>query len=249
MPVLVEHNGPISVVTLDRVAKRNAINGEMTGAIDAALNGCEDDPNCRVVVLTGSPEVFCAGTDIADGSGTPTERGGEYGIIRRKSPIPIIAAVEGVAFGGGFEIALACDLIVASRSARFAMPEVKRGLVATSAGLFRVPRAVPLNVARELLLTGDEIDVERAERLGIVNVVAEAGGALDAAMALAERIVANAPTSISATLEALDAVYAADEQVGWDATDAAKQTVLNGEDHAEGIAAFFERRTPNWPGR
>ena len=144
---------------------------------------------------------------------------------------------------------MACDLIVASRNARFAMPEVKRGLVATSAGLFRVPRAVPLNVARELLLTGDEIDVERAERLGIVNVVTEPGGALDAAVALAERIVANAPTSIRATLEALDAVYAADEQVGWDATDAAKHMVLNGEDHAEGIAAFFERRAPNWPGR
>ncbi len=249
MPVRVEDRGPISIVTFDRVAKRNAINGEMTGAIDAALNGCEDDPNCRVVVLTGGTDVFCAGTDIADGSGTPTERGGEYGIIRRKSPIPIIAAVEGVAFGGGFEIALACDLIVASRNARFAMPEVKRGLVATSAGLFRVPRAVPLNVARELLLTGDEIDVERAERLGIVNVVTEPGGALDAAIALAERIVANAPTSIRATLEALDAVYSDDEQVGWDATDAAKQTVLSGEDHAEGIAAFFERRAPNWPGR
>lgn len=249
MPVRVEDRGPISIVTLDRVAKRNAINGEMTAAIDAALNGCEDDSNCRVVVLTGGTEVFCAGTDIADGSGTPTERGGEYGIIRRKSSIPIIAAVEGVAFGGGFEIALTCDLIVASQNARFAMPEVKRGLVATSAGLFRVPRAVPLNVARELLLTGDEIDVERAERLGIVNVVTEPGGALDAAVALAERIVANAPTSIRATLEALDAVYSDDEQVGWDATDAAKQTVLSGEDHAEGIAAFFERRAPNWPGR
>ena len=249
MPVLVEQRGPISVVTLDRVAKRNAINGEMTGAIDAALNACEDDANCRVVVLTGGTEVFCAGTDIAEGSGTPTERGGEYGIIRRKSPIPIIAAVEGVAFGGGFEIALACDLVVASRSARFAMPEVKRGLVATSAGLFRVPRAVPLNVARELLLTGDEIDVERAERLGIVNVVTESGEALDAAIRLAERIVANAPTSIRATLEALDAIYAGNEDAGWSATETAMQTILASEDREEGIAAFFERRPPNWPGR
>jgi enoyl-CoA hydratase/carnithine racemase len=249
MPVLVEHRGPISVVTLDRAAKRNAINGEMTDAIDAALNAGEDDPTCRVVVLTGGTDVFCAGTDIAEGSGTPTERGGEYGIIRRKSPIPIIAAVEGVAFGGGFEIALACDLIVASRSARFAMPEVKRGLVATSAGLFRVPRAVPLNVARELLLTGDEIDVNRAERLGIVNVVAEAGAALDSAVALAERIVANAPTSIRATLEALDSIYASNEDAGWSATETATHTILNSEDRVEGITAFFERRPPNWPGR
>jgi enoyl-CoA hydratase/carnithine racemase len=248
VPVSVERNGLIAVITLDRAAKRNAINGEMTESIDSALNECEDDTSCRAIIITGGTDVFCAGTDIAEGSGQPTERGGEYGIIRRKSRLPIIAAIEGAAFGGGFEIALACDLIVASRSARFAMPEVKRGLVATSAGLFRVPRAVPINVARELLLTGGELDVERAERLGIVNIVAEDGHAVQAAIGLAEQIAANAPTSIRATLEALDTIYADADETGWAATDAAAGVVLKSEDRVEGVAAFFERRTPDWPG-
>ena len=249
MPVVVEQREQIVVITLDREAKRNAINGEMAGAIDDALNAFEDEAALRVAVLTGGPNVFCAGTDIAEGSGTPTERGGEYGIIRRRSTKPIIAAVEGVAYGGGFEIALACDLIVAASNASFGLPEVRRGLVATSAGLFRAPRALPLNVARELLLTGDPMSAERAERLGVVNLVTDPGGAVDGAMALAERIVLNAPTSIRATLAALDEVVAHDDGRGWAATDEARETIMASEDRREGIAAFFERRPPEWPGR
>lgn len=249
MPVSTEQRGAVVLITLDREAKRNAINAEMAGAIDRALNDFEDDDTLRVAVLTGGPNVFCAGTDIAEGSGPLTERGGEYGIIRRRSPKPIIAAVEGFAFGGGFEIALACDLIVASSAASFGLPEVRRGLVATSAGLFRAPRNLPLNVARELLLTGEPMSAERAERVGVVNLVTEPGGTVDGAMGLAELIERGAPTSVRATLAALDALYAADEERGWEATDAARDTIMASEDRAEGIAAFFERRPPAWPGR
>ncbi len=249
MPVNVARINETVVITLDREDKRNAINGEMTEAIDAALNDFEDDPTARVAVLTGGPNVFCAGTDIKDGSGTPTERGGLYGIIGRRSPKPIIAAVEGFAFGGGFEIAMACHLIVAASTASFGLPEVRRGLVATSAGLFRAPRTLPLNVAREVLLTGDPISAERAERLGVVNLVTEPGGAVAGAIAMAERIALNAPTSIRATLTALDEIIAEEDAVGWEATKRASDTILASEDRAEGVAAFFERREPDWPGR
>ncbi len=247
MPVKTERHGGVTVIQLDRDEKRNAINAEMTESIDAALNAAEDDPAVRAAVIAGGPTVFCAGTDIAEGSGTPTERGGEYGIIRRRSPKPIIAAVEGSAFGGGFEIALSCHLIVASSTATFGLPEVRRGLVATSAGLFRAPRALPLNVAREMLLTGDPVSADRLERVGVVNQVVEPGGAVAAAIALAERMALNAPTSIRATLTALDAI--ADDEPGWAATEVAAATILASEDRKEGLAAFFERRPPEWPGR
>ena len=249
MPVKTERHGGVLVVQLDRDEKRNAINGEMTESISAALDAGEDDPAVRAIVIAGGPTVFCAGTDIAEGSGTPTDRGGEYGIIRRRSTTPLIAAVEGSAFGGGFEIALACHLIVASSTATFGLPEVRRGLVATSAGLFRVPRALPLNVAREMLLTGDPVSAQRLADLGVVNRVVEPGMAVAEAIALAERIELNAPTSIRATLTALDAIAEDDDAAGWAATEAALNTILTSEDREEGLAAFFERRPPEWPGR
>ncbi len=249
MPIQYDRRDQIVVITLDREAKRNAIDGEMTDSVEAAFNDFEDDPTLRVAVITGGSSVFCAGTDIAAGSGTPGERGGLYGIIARKSPKPIIAAVEGMALGGGFEIVLACDLVVASSEARFGLPEVRRGLVATSGALFRAPRALPLNIAREMLLTGDPISAERAERLGVVNRITEPGGALDGAIELAERVVLNAPTSIRAAIQALETITAHEDPRGWDASGVAQDIIMNSEDRVEGIAAFFERREPEWPGR
>lgn len=249
MPVQTETMGPVRIIRLDREAKRNAINAEMTEAIDGALNEFEDDPATRVAVITGGTSMFCAGTDIAEGSGTPTQRGGLYGIIGRRSPKPIIAAVEGFAFGGGFEIALACDLIVAASDARFGLSEVRRGLVATSGGMFRAPRALPLNVAREMLLTGDPVDAPRLERLGLVNRLAEPGPAVAVAVELAERIVLNAPTSIRETLAVLGEIHADEEERGWAATRTAQEVIMSSEDRREGVSAFFEKRTPDWPGR
>ena len=249
MPVQTRREGRVCVVTLDREAKRNAIDEEMTLAIDAALNEFEDDPELWVGVLTGGPSVFSAGTDLSGGSGEPTPRGGEYGIIRRKRRKPLIAAVEGVAFGGGLEIAMACDLVVASRAARLGLPEVKRGVVATSGALFRAPRSLPLNVARELLLTGRELDVDRAERLGFVNRVVEPGEALAGALELAAEIARNSPVSVRETLAAVEARVGADDATAWVATEKAKEVVQRSEDAIEGIRAFFEKREPDWPGR
>jgi len=249
MPVDIDRQDQIGIITFRREEKRNAIDAEMTTAIDEALNAFEEDDALRVCVLTGGRRVFCAGTDLGGGSGLGTERGGEYGIIRRRCNKPLIAAIEGIAFGGGLEIALCCDMIVAASDARLGLPEVSRGVVATSAGLFRAPRSLPLNVARELLLTGDPIDADRAERVGLVNRVTEPGGALAGAIELAKRVARNSPVSIRETLRAIDATVSADDALGWEATDTALEAVQSGEDIGEGIRAFFEKREPNWPKR
>lgn len=246
MSVRVSQRGALLTIQLDREHKRNAIDQETTQGIDAALNRLEDDPSLRVGLLTGTTNVFSAGTDLKDGTGGPTARGGEYGIIRRTRNKPLIAAVEGVAFGGGFEIALACDLIVAARGARFALPEVQRGVVAASGALFRAIRGLPHHVAKELLLTGAELSAERAHHFGLVNQLAEDGEALEVATTLGNRLLTASPVSLAATMRAIDTQLAAIDALGWQATAAAVEQVTTGPDLAEGIAAFFERRTPNW---
>ena len=209
--------GRILVVRLDREAKRNAIDADMAEGIDAALNRLEDDPELWAGVLTGTTSVFCAGTDMRAGVHS-TERGGQYGIIRRHRTKPLIAAVEGAALGGGFEVVLSCDLVVASRTAEFGLPEVKRSLVPICGGLFRAPKALPRNVARELLLTGDSIDAKRAHKLGLANVVCGQGEALDEAVALAERICRNGPVAVRETMRFLASLDAPDEAHGWEET-------------------------------
>jgi enoyl-CoA hydratase len=168
--------------------------------------------------------------------------------MRRHRDTPLIAAVDGLAFGGGFELALACDLIVAARDARFGLPEVARGVIATSGALFRAPRALPLNVAREMLLTGEPLSAERAWTLGLVNELAEPGAVLEAALALAARICANSPTSVRITLQALDTLVAGEDEVGWAATKTGQDEVRASKDMSEGISAFFEKRPPQWTG-
>lgn len=248
MTVTQEARGRILVVRIEREHKRNAIDVEVALGIDAALDRLDDDPALWVGVLTGTETVFSAGTDLKAGAGTRTERGGEYGLIRRRRVKPLIAAVEGVAFGGGFEIALACDLVVASTTATFALPETRRGVVASSGALFRAVRALPLHVAKELLITGAELDAERGYQLGLVNRVTEPGQALAGAIAVAEQICASSPVSVRATLAAIAAQLEEQDRSGWEATAQAIRTVSAGPDMQEGIAAFFERRKPEWPG-
>lgn len=247
--VRVEQRGRVTIVTITREEKRNAVNADVAAGIDAAFNDFEDDPDQWVAIITGGPNLFCAGTDLKDGPGRGTERGGEYGIIRRRRTKPLIAAVEGLAFGGGFEICMASDMVVAAEDARFALPEVKRGVIANSGALFRTARLVPPNVAKELLLTGEEISAGRAHELGFVNRVVATGSALDEAVSLAETIAGNAPVSVQQTLQAVDAVLSGTDDEGWSATARGQAEVMASEDLNEGIAAFLEKREPRWQGR
>lgn len=241
--------GRVLVIEIDRSEKRNAINAEVTAGIDAALNGLEDNPELWAGVLTGTPTMFSAGTDISSRDAGRTERGGEYGLIRRDRKKPLIAAVEGNALGGGFEIALACDLIVASTTARFGLPEVQRGVIATSGALFRAMRALPINVARQMLIAGLILDAERGFELGLVAEVTPAEQACAAAVAMAERICQASPFSVQQTLTAINVQLAEEDASGWKATQAAIDAILQSEDMKEGHSAFFEKRTPQWKGR
>lgn len=249
MAVTTERRGRVLVVRMDRAAKRNAVDAEMTAGLDAAFDLLDDDPGLWAGVLTGTAEVFSAGTDLAVGAGEPTPRGGEYGLARRRRTTPLVAAVEGAALGGGLELALACDLVVAARGARLGLPEVRLGLVPNCGGLFRGPRQLPLNVARELLLTGEPLAAERAWALGLVNELAEPGAALEAAVALAERVCGNAPPAVRATMRALDTVVEQQDGLGWAATREAWEAAVASEDGREGVRAFLERRPPRWTGR
>jgi len=240
--------GRVTIVTITREEKRNAVNADVAAGIDAAFNDFEDDPDQWVAILTGGPNLFCAGTDLKDGPGRPTERGGEYGLIRRRRTKPLIAAVEGLALGGGFELCMASDMVVAAEDARFALPEVKRGVIANSGALFRTARLMPANVAKELLLTGAEITAPRAAELGFVNRVVAKGAALDEATALAEQIAANAPVSVQQTLQAIDMVLSGTDDEGWSATARGQAAVMESDDMREGVAAFLEKRDPRWEG-
>jgi enoyl-CoA hydratase/carnithine racemase len=241
-----ERRGHVLVLSIQREAKRNAVNQDIADGIDVGLRLLDEDPDLWVGVLTGTTAVFSAGSDLS-GLGATTADGGEYGMIRRNRRKPLIAAVEGIAFGGGLEIVLACDLVVAATNAQFGLPEVRRGLIPTCGALFRAPRAMPLNLARELILTGDPIGAERAYAAGFVNVLAEPGAAVDAAVALAERLCQNAPLSVQACLGAVNALV--DERDGWDATASALNSLLGTHDMSEGVQAFFEKRPPQWTGR
>ncbi|MFA5632287.1 MAG: enoyl-CoA hydratase-related protein [Porticoccaceae bacterium] len=239
----------VLIITLQREDRRNAIDRSMADAIDAALNLLDDDGEIRCGVLTGGTRVFCAGSDLRSKGDYVTSRGGEYGIIRRRRRKPLVAAVEGLALGGGMEIALACDLVVAADNARFGLPEVMRGVVPTCGALFRAVQALPPNLAREMILTGEPIDAPRAYAAGWVNRLAQPGQALSEALALAQRISANAPLSVQGSLEAMNSWLACHDREGWEATERALTGIRGSEDTQEGIRAFFERRPPVWRGR
>lgn len=244
----IEH-GRVLVVQLAREAKRNALNADITAGIDSAMNRLEDDDDLWCGILTGGTSVFSAGADLATGPGEPTARGGIAGLITRRRTKPLIAAVEGMALGGGVELVLCCDLVVAASNASFALPEVKRGLMPDFGGAFRIGRVLPANVAREMLLTGEPLGADRLERLGFVNLVTAPGDALVEALALAERICANAPLGVRSALDIFNTEINGDEREAWARSDTAHAALLESEDLAEGISAFFDRRAPRWTGR
>ncbi len=244
-----QREGGVLVITMQREHKRNAVNRELADALDAAFNLLEDDAELFAGVLTGGNRVFCAGSDLSSRGDYVTERGGEYGIIRRRRRKPLIAAVEGLALGGGMEIVLACDMVVAASNASFGLPEVVRGVLPTCGALFRSLQSLPPNIARELVLTGQPISAQRAYEFGLVNSVAQPGEVLAQALALARRIGENAPLSVQASLGAMNGLLAASDAAGWEATAAALAVISSSEDFSEGVRAFLEKRTPVWKGR
>jgi enoyl-CoA hydratase/carnithine racemase len=244
--VITERRGPVLVVRLLRESKRNAINERVAKGIEDALDSLESDSELRVGVITGTASIFCAGSDLHESERTRMPHGGEYGIIRRRRTKPLIAAVEGGALGGGLEIAFACDLVVASETAYFGLPEARRGTLAASGALFRAVQALPTNVARELLLTGRTLDVDRAVRLGFVNEATPAGAAVDRACAMAAEICRAAPNSVLETLQVLREVHQSYEDRGWLYTGESLKRVRASADMREGVAAFFEKREPRW---
>lgn len=242
-------DGHVFVITMLRESKRNAMNRQLADELDGALNELDDNPELWVGVLTGGPTYFSAGSDLTAFGDYDTDRGGEYGIIRRVRRKPLIAAVEGYALGGGMEIVLACDMVVAASNARFGLPEVGIGVIPTCAGIFRAPQSLPLNLAREMIFTGEPIGAERAHAAGFVNVLTEPGGAVVGAIALAHRIARNAPLSVQACLAAVNEQLADEVITGWAATDRAKEAIFNTEDSAEGVRSFLEKRPPEWKAR
>jgi enoyl-CoA hydratase len=243
-----------AILTIDRPEARNAVNAAVALGIEQGIDGLEADGNLWLGILTGVPPVFCAGADLKEisagkGDGLRTERGGFAGITRRSRVKPIIAAVDGPALAGGTEIVLSCDLVVASRTATFGIPEVKRSLVASAGGLFRLGRKIPLNVAMECALTGDPITAERAYQLGLVNELCEPGEALERAVALVGRVCANAPIAVRKSREIVIEATDEPDEVGWRMSEAARAAVMASEDFAEGVTAFLEKRPPHWTGR
>lgn len=243
-----------AVITINRPEARNAVNGDVAQGIEAAVDRLEADDDVWVGVLAGTGPVFCAGADlkaIARGEGATlmTERGGFAGFTRRERTKPVIAAIDGPALAGGTEITAACDLVVASTTATFGIPEVKRSLVAAAGGLFRLPRALPANIAMELALTGDPITAERAAHFGFVNELVEPGGARAAALALAERIAVNAPIAVRQARRVVLAAQDRHDDELWSITFEAQAVAVATEDFNEGPLAFIEKRAPRWTGR
>jgi enoyl-CoA hydratase len=253
--VLRERRGNVEVLTINRPEARNAINGGVSRAMSSIMDELAEDPDCWVVVVTGSGEkAFSAGMDLkafssGEGGDIIGASGGFAGLTQRDFPKPIIAAVNGSALAGGFEIMLSCDLVVAADHATFGIPEAKRGLVAGAGGLIRMPKRLPMAIALELAMTGDPIDAERAYALGLVNKVVPSAQLLDEAIALAERIAANAPLAVRYSKDVMKRAAELPESEGWKINAEAVGVVFSSADAMEGPIAFAEKRPPKWQGK
>ena len=245
----------IAIVTLNRPDARNAINVEVTDLLEAAVHDLEADPNISVVILTGAGEVaFSSGADlkeVAKGNLSKLIFGphGLGGFVFHPRHKPWIAAIEGLALAGGCELALACDLIVATEGGAFGLPEVSRGLVASAGGVYRLPRAIPHAIAVESVVTGNPFSAERAYELGMVTRLVPKGEALSTAVALAKDIARNAPIAVRESLGICRKSLDLDDDALRRLSDEAQERVMATEDFSEGALAFVEKRPPKWKGR
>lgn len=250
--VLTERRDRVLLVTLNRPDQRNAVNAALAAGVAAALDELDSDPALTLGVLTGAGPGFCAGMDLkafVAGESPYVEGRGFAGITQRASDKPLIAAIEGFAVAGGLEVALSCDLIVAARGAKLGIPEVKRSLAAAAGALIRLPKRIPYHLAMELALTGDPILAERAAEVGLVNRLADPGGAVDAALGLAERVTPNGPLAIAASKKVLASALDWTEAEAWEKQGAIVGPVMVSRDAREGAKAFAEKREPVWEGR
>jgi enoyl-CoA hydratase len=250
--VLVERRGGVQVITINRPQAKNALDAAVARGVADAVDELDADGDLRVGVLTGAGGTFSAGMDLKAflrGERPSIEGRGLCGITQTPPRKPLIGAVEGWALAGGFELLLACDLVVAAEGARFGVPEVTRSLVAVGGAALQLPRRVPFAVALELLLTGAPIGAERAAEVGLVNRVVPDGGALDAAVELATTIAANGPLAVAATKQIARASADWTLEQGWQEQARIGEPVFASEDAKEGSRAFAEKRPPVWQGR
>ncbi|AZG45919.1 crotonase/enoyl-CoA hydratase family protein [Gordonia insulae] len=257
--VLVERTGNIMLITINRPAARNAVNSAVSAGIGGALDEAAADPEVRAIVLTGAGDKsFCAGADLKAISRGESVYAPEHkdwgfaGFVNKYTDKPTIAAVNGTALGGGTELAMAADLIVAAENATFGLPEVKRGLIAGAGGVFRLPAQMPQRLAMEMIFTGDPISAARALDVGLINQVVPEGKVLEAAIDLAARVAVNAPLSVQASKRVaygvVDGVHVA-EADRWDLSRAEWDLLATSEDAKEGPRAFAEKRQPVWQAR
>jgi enoyl-CoA hydratase len=251
-PLLTERRDRVLLITLNRPDARNAVNLAMAEAMAAAMDELDATDELSVGVIAGEGKGFSSGMDLkafATGERPWAGDRGFAGIVQKPAEKPLIAAIEGFAVAGGLEIALACDLIVASKGAKLGVPEVKRGLVAAGGALRQLPRRLPAALAMELALTGETITAERGAELGLVNRLAEPGASLDTALELAGQVAENAPLALRASKTVLQNQWSWDDETFWAKQGEIVAPAFTSEDAIEGATAFSEKRDPNWRGR
>ncbi|MFW0797794.1 crotonase/enoyl-CoA hydratase family protein [Gordonia sp. CPCC 205515] len=249
--ITVDRDGDVLIITIDRPARRNAFDGALARQMEAAIDGF-DAGDARVGIITAIGPTFSSGQDLkaaAVGDLGVTKRRGAFGVMGSPPTKPLIAALEGDALGGGLELCLACDLIVASESVSMGLPEAARGLIAGGGGLFRLPKRIPFNVAMELVLTGESLPASEFHRLGLVNRLTKPGEALSEALTLAKKITACGPVSVAAAKQIVHQSWTWEDERAWDNQSEYVQQVMKSVDLREGLQAFAEKRAPQWKGR